>query len=130
MGRVGKAGFAGRIRELVAGQAMLEAVIEPMLQVHEALRKQHAILHRQLLRLVRDDEVCRRLMTVPGVGPVVAMTYKTAIDDPARFGRSKAVGAYFGLVPASINPARSIDRTDHQRSATPWPAPPCSRRPT
>jgi transposase len=99
VGRVGKAGFAGRIRELVAGQAMLQAVIEPMLQVHDALRKQHAILHRQLLWLVRDDEVCRRLMTVPGVGPVVAMTYKTAIDDPTRFARSRAVGAYFGLVP-------------------------------
>src|ERR671914_495666 len=47
VGRVGKAGFAGRIRELVAGQAMLEAVVESMLQVHEALRQQHAILHRQ-----------------------------------------------------------------------------------
>ena len=67
---------------------MLEAVVEPMLQVHDALREQHGVLHRQLLRLVRDDEVCRRLMTVPGVGPVVAMTYKTAIDDPARFGPS------------------------------------------
>jgi transposase len=51
VGRVGKAGFAGRIRELVAGQAMLEAVAAPTLQVHEALRQQHAILHRQLLRL-------------------------------------------------------------------------------
>ena len=108
--RVGKAGFAGRIRELVAGQAMLEAVAAPMLQVHEALRQQHAILHRQLLRLVRDDEVCRRLMTVPGVGPVVAMTYKTAIDDPARFARSKAVGAYFGLVPRKYQ-SGEIDRT-------------------
>ena len=93
MGRVGKAGFAGRIRELVAGQAMLEAVAAPTLQVHEALRQQHAILHRQLLRLVRDYGVCRRLITVLGVGPWVAMTYKTAIDDPARFARSKAVGA-------------------------------------
>jgi transposase len=110
VGRVGKAGFAGRIRERVAGQARLEAVVEPMLQVHEALRKQHAILHRQLLRLVRDDEVCRRLMTVPGVGPVVAMTYKTAIDDPARFARSKAVGAYFGLVPRKYQSCE-IDRT-------------------
>jgi transposase len=110
VGRVGKAGFAGRIRELVAGQAMLEAVVEPMLQVHKALRKQHAILHRQLLRLLRDDEVCRRLMSVPGVGPVVARTYKTAIDDPARFGRSKAVGAYFGLVPRKYQ-AGEIDRT-------------------
>ena len=89
---------------------MLEAVVEPMLQVHEALRKQHALLHRQLLRLVRDDEVCRRLMTVPGVGPVVAMTYKTAIDDPARFARSKAVGAYFGLVPRKYQ-SGEIDRT-------------------
>jgi transposase len=110
VGRVGKAGFAGRIRELVAGQAMLEAVVEPMLQVHDALREQHGVLHRQLLRLVRDDEVCRRLMTVPGVGPVVAMTYKTAIDDPARFGRSKAVGAYFGLVPRKYQ-SGEIDRT-------------------
>jgi transposase len=51
VGQVGKAGFAGRIRDLVAGQAMLEAIVEPLLQVHGALREQHAILHRRLLRL-------------------------------------------------------------------------------
>ena len=89
---------------------MLEAVVELMLQIHEALPKQHAILHRQLLRLIGDDEVCQRLMTVPGVGPVVATTYKTAIDDPARFGRSKAVGVYFGLVPRKYQ-SGEIDRT-------------------
>ena len=81
-----------------------------MLQVHEALRKPHASLHRQLVRLSRDDEVCQRLMTVPGVGPVVAMTYKTAIDDPARFARSKAVGAYVGRVPRKYQ-SGEIDRT-------------------
>jgi transposase len=49
---------------------------------------------------VRDDEVCRRLMTVPGVGPVVALTYRATVDVPARFRKSKSVGAVFGLTPA------------------------------
>ena len=61
------------------------------------LRDQIGILHRRLLAIVRDDEVCRRLMTVPGVGPVVALTYRATVDVPARFKNSKAVGAVFGL---------------------------------
>ena len=61
------------------------------------LREQIVIMHRRLLAIVRDDEVCRRLMTTPGVGPVVALTYRAAVDVPARFRKSKAVGAVFGL---------------------------------
>ena len=61
------------------------------------LREQLGILHRRLLAIVRDDEVCRRLMTVPGVGPVVALTYRATVDVPARFRKSKSVGAVFGL---------------------------------
>jgi transposase len=68
-----------------------------MLVVRRTLREQIVILHRRLLAIVRDDEVCRRLMTVPGVGPVVALTYRATIDVPARFRKSKAVGAVFGL---------------------------------
>jgi transposase len=56
-----------------------------------------AVLHRRLLTMVRDDEVCRRLMTVPGVGSVVALTYRATVDVPARFRKSKSVGAVFGL---------------------------------
>ena len=55
------------------------------------------ILHRRLLAIVRDDEVCRRLMTTPGVGPVVSLTYRATVDVPARFRKSKSVGAVFGL---------------------------------
>jgi transposase len=99
VGKIGRAGFAGRVRELAAGQAMLERVVEPMLRVREALATEFASLHRQVLAIVREDEVCRRLMTVPGVGPVVAITYVTAVDDPARFEKSKELGAHFGLVP-------------------------------
>jgi len=56
-------------------------------------------LHRRLLAIVRDDEVCRRLMTVPSVGPVVALTFRATVDVPTRFRNSKAVGAVFGLTP-------------------------------
>ena len=68
--------------------------------VRRVLREQTAVLHRRLLAIVRDDAVCRRLMTVPGVGPVVALTYRATVDVPSRFRRSRAVGAVFGLTPA------------------------------
>src|SRR5262249_42520171 len=57
-----------------------------------------------------DDDVCRRLMTVPGVGPVVALTYRATVDVPARFRNSKAVGAVFGLTPSRYQSGES-DRT-------------------
>jgi transposase len=99
VGPVSKGRFAARIRELVGGQAMLERVIEPMLRAREALRAEYHALHRAVLAIVRMDTTCRRLMTVPGVGAVVAVTFASAVDDPARFHRSRAVGAHFGLTP-------------------------------
>jgi transposase len=64
------------------------------------LRQQLDVLHRQLLKVARSDEVCRRLMTIPGVGPVVALTFRATIDIPGRFKNSKKVGALFGLTPS------------------------------
>jgi transposase len=110
VGTVSKRRFENRIRELVAGQAMLECVVAPVLRVHAALRDEYTILHRTLLAVVRDDQVCRRLMTVPGVGAVVAMTFKSAIDRPERFQRSKEVGAHFGLTPRKYQ-SGEVDRT-------------------
>ena len=110
VGPVSKLRFESRIRALVTGQAMLERVVEPMLRVHAALRGEYAILHRALLATVRDDEVCRRLMTVPGVGAVVAMSFKSAIDQPERFQHSKAVGAHLGLTPRKYQ-SGEVDRT-------------------
>jgi transposase len=79
------------------------------------LREQLAILHRRLLAIVRDDEVCRRLMSIHGVGPVVALTFRASVDVPARFKNSKAVGASFGLTPSKyqsgeINRSGSISK--------------------
>ena len=64
----------------------------------------------RLLAIVRDDDVCRRLMTIPGVGPVVALTYRVTVDVPARFRNSKAVGAVFGLTPSKYQSGEN-DRT-------------------
>ena len=107
VGAVSKGKFEARIRELVTGQVMLERVAEPLLRARAALRTEYTTLHRDLLRTVREDAVCGRLMTVPGVGAVVAMTFRSAIDQPAK---SKAVGAHFGLTPKKYQ-SGEIDRT-------------------
>jgi len=96
--KVGIAGamkFEARIKELV-NDLPDPVLVEPLLVVRRTLRKQIAVLHHRLLAIVRDDDVCRRLMTVPGVGPVVALTYRATVDMPARFRTDKA--CVFGLM--------------------------------
>ena len=99
VGKVSCKGFEPRIRELVAGQATLEQIADAMLAARTALRVEFNKLHRAVLAIVREDVVCRRLMTVPGVGPLTALTFKTGVDDPTRITRSKAAGPLFGLTP-------------------------------
>jgi transposase len=99
VGEISKGQFAARVRTLVAGHMMLERIAEAMLRARDVLRTEFGKLHRAMLAIVRRDEVCRRLMTVPGVGALIAVTFTSAVDDPQRFARSKAVGAHFGLTP-------------------------------
>ena len=99
VGQVTRKTFEARIRELVTGQATLERIAEAMLSARATLQAQYEKLHKGVLAIVREDAVCRRLMTVPGVGPLVAVTFKSAVDDPSRIAKSKAVGALFGLTP-------------------------------
>jgi transposase len=110
VGIVGRVKFEARIKELVENLPDLTVLVEPLLIVRRVLREQLGILHRRLLAIVRDDEVCRRLMTTPGVGPVVALTYRATVDVPARFRTSKAVGAVFGLTPSKYQ-SGEINRT-------------------
>src|ERR1700745_680858 len=109
VGMVGTVRFEARIQELVETIPDLMVLVEPLLVVRRVLRKQSVVLHRRLLAIVRDDEVCRRLMTTPGVGPVVALTYRATVDVPARFRKSKSVGAVFGLT-CSKYQSGEIDR--------------------
>ena len=99
VGPVTRKGFEARIRELVTGQATLERIAGAMLSARAALKAEYEKLHKAVLAIVREDAVCRRLMTVPSVGPLVAITYKSAMDDPSRIAKSKAAGALFGLTP-------------------------------
>ena len=110
VGMIGTMKFEARIRELVERLPDLAVLVEPLLIVRRVIREQLGILHRRLLAIVRDDDVCRRLMTIPGVGPVVALTYRVTVDVPARFRKSEAVGAVFGLTPAKYQSGEN-DRT-------------------
>jgi transposase len=99
VGTIGRGGFEARIRELVSGFPRLSAIVEPLLAVRRIMRQEFARLHKMLLEVVRHDPVCRRLMTAPGVGAVVALTYQATVGQPQRFLHSKSVGADVGLVP-------------------------------
>ncbi len=100
--RIGKASgnvFSRRVEELVIDQPLLKQAVRPLLTVRESVRRGIADLHRKLLALAREDEDIRRSMTVPGIGPITAVAFHSAIDEPARFQRSRSVGAYVGLTP-------------------------------
>ena len=84
VGMIGAVKYETRIRELVENLPDLAVLVEPLLTVRRVLREQLGILHRRVLAVVRDDDVCRRLMTIAGVGPVVALTYRVTVDVPAR----------------------------------------------
>ena len=94
VGVVTRKGFEGRIRHIT-----LERIAGAMLSARATLKVEYEKLHKIVLAIVREDAVCRRLMTVPSVGPLVAITYKSAMDDPNRIAKSKAAGALFGLTP-------------------------------
>ena len=88
------------------------AIIEPLLAVWSAIREQVTMLDRQILARARNDQVARRLMTIPGIGVVIALAYTAVIDDPARFRRSVSVGAYLGLTPRRYQ-SGEVDTTGH-----------------
>ena len=99
LGRISKGRYEARVRELTAGNAMLEAAAEPILRVRADLRRELAGLEKLVRNLAKQDRACRLLMTMPGVGAVIALTFTSAIDDPDRFRRSKDVGPWVGLTP-------------------------------
>ncbi len=112
---IGKASgnvFTARVRELIADVPLLQQAVRPLLPVRDSVVVEIAAFDRKLLKLARDDVNSRRLMTVPGIGPITALAFVTVIDEPARFKRSRSVGAYIGLTPRRYA-SGEIDRTGH-----------------
>lgn len=99
LGTPSRKDFAARVRELTAGEAVLSALAEPLLAVTEAMVRELAQLTSLALGIVREEPVCRRLMGVPGVGPLTALTFRATVDDPSRFKHSRDVGPSLGLTP-------------------------------
>ena len=100
VGTISRGRFEQRIRELTTGNPMLEAATEPMLRARLSLRQELAGLERRVRQLAQGDPACRRMMSMPGVGAVVALTYRSAVDDPRRFTSSTKVGPWVGLTPS------------------------------
>lgn len=99
VGKTRPCSFEARVWELVAGHATLTSVAEALLAARAVLARELQGLERQVRALARGDARTRLLMTTPGVGAIVALSYVSAIDDPSRFRSSKMVGAHFGLTP-------------------------------
>lgn len=109
LGKVSRGAMEKAVREACAGDALTAELIDCMLTARAALWRQYLKLHDMVLRHAAGDELCRRFMAIPGVGPVTALTFRTAVDEPARFKRSRDVGAYFGLTSKRWQSGTSID---------------------
>jgi transposase len=99
VGKTTALSFARRIRELAANHASLKMIAEALLSIHAVLLREFKAFEKQVRSMARQDARTRLLMSTPAVGPIVALTYASAIDDPGRFKSSKRVGAHFGLTP-------------------------------
>jgi transposase len=91
--------FRNQVSELLGEDHQLLGVIAPLLSIHEHICEQQSKFDDEVRRLAKSDETTRRLMTVPGVGVVTALTFRHTIDDPSRFRSASTVGAYLGLTP-------------------------------
>ena len=89
--------FEQAVRAAKADDPLTSELIDAMLAARAALWKHYCKLHDLAVKFVARSELCRRFMAIPGVGPVTALNFMTAIDDPSRFRRSRDVAAYFGL---------------------------------
>jgi hypothetical protein len=115
VGKTTPRSFAKRMRELVAGHPALETIVQALLGVRAVLLREFDMFEKQVRILARRHEQATLLMTVPAVGPIVALTYATAVDDPARFKSSKAAGPHFGLTPKKYQSGETDRSGPHQR---------------
>jgi transposase len=119
--------FSARIRELVKGHPVLETVARALLAVHAVLLRELNGFEKQARTMARSNAKARLLMSTPGVGPIVSLTYANAIDDPGRFKSSKQAGAHFGLTPQEVSVRRDRpqrpDQQDRRRFGARRPLP-------
>jgi transposase len=99
VGKTTRTSFAGRVTELVKGHPTLEAIGEALLNVRAVLLCEFKAFEKRVRTLSLLDAKARLLMSTPAVGPIVSLTFASAIDDPSRFTSAKRAGPLFGLTP-------------------------------
>jgi transposase len=97
--RLGHGAFDNAVRDVIEADESLSHALLPMLDARLVLYQTFRVLDNRTRRLAHDDPICQRLMSAPGVGFVTALTFKSGVDDPSRFKRSRTVAAHFGLTP-------------------------------
>lgn len=88
----------------------LTSELHHLLDHCERLLAHERDVDREIAQWAADNDVCRRLMEIPGVGPLCALTFYAAVDDPTRFRRSADIGSYFGLAPKIHQSGLSLRR--------------------
>jgi len=99
IGRATGVAFTERTKALIGSDAALVEFVQPLLDVRNSVHGQLVMLDRRVHRLAQSDSQACAFMTVPGIGPITALSFMASIDDPARFKRARNVGAYLGLTP-------------------------------
>jgi transposase len=99
VGQATRTSFAGRIAELVKGHPNLEVIADALLRVRAVLLAEFKSFERQVHQIARFHGHARLLMSTPAVGPIISLTFATAIDDPSRIKSAKQAGPLFGLTP-------------------------------
>lgn len=109
LSEVGHGAFEQALRATVTDDPLSAELMDAMLTARAALWKQYCQLHDLVVKIVARDETCRRFMAIPGVGPVTALWFMTAIEDPSRSRRSRDVAAHFGLTSRRWHSGSTID---------------------
>jgi transposase len=110
----------GQIRELWTElEASVPAHVERMLTVIEALDAQIAVADKEIRQLAKSNETCRRLMTVPGIGPLTSLRFVATLDDVPRFATAHDVQAYLGLTPGENSSSSRKQRTHLTKAGSP-----------
>lgn len=111
LGTVTSTGFSARVKAVVADQdSLVKNTMFSLLKARDGVREQEKAFDKQCQQQARQDEACKRLMTVPGVGIITALAFRAEIDDPSRFKRSRDVGVHLGLTPRKYA-SGEIDRS-------------------
>jgi transposase len=113
--------FDCRVETLVADRADLAPIVRPMLDAWRQLREQISTFDKAVRALVKSDPICRRLISVPGIGVLSVLAYVSTVEDPSRFGRSRSVGAHLGLTPRQYQSGEMDRAAKYRSAATHWP---------